>query len=264
MGAKNVIHMPLAVNVSRLDEMPIPPLQYDVSFVGSLYEENLFDRIKILPEYIKGYLNAIICAQQRIWGYNFIKDMLTPDIVQQLDRYASLQENSQYRWTHQILYADMINKKITSMDRTVYLESVTDFFTLDLFTGSNIKKCLKEKKHGSISYITQMTQVFRQSKININISLRSITSGVPLRCLDIMGAGGFLLTNYQPELCEYFEEGKDFIYYEDVGDMLQKIDYFLKHEHERKEIARNGYEKVKANFNYEKKVKEILEIASKG
>ena len=97
-----------------------------------------------------------------------------------------------------------------------------------------------------------MPCVFHLSKINLNISLRSITSGIPLRCLDILGANGFLPTNYQPELAEFFIPDEDFVMYESEDDFLQKIEYYLSHEAERKEISYNGWKKVNQNFSYEK------------
>ena len=56
----------------------------------------------------------------------------------------------------------------------------------------------------------------------LNLTLRSITSGIPLRALDILGCGGFLLSNYQPELCEYFTPDVDFVYFNDMDDLEQK------------------------------------------
>ncbi|MBC5712643.1 glycosyltransferase family 1 protein [Roseburia sp. BX1005] len=97
-----------------------------------------------------------------------------------------------------------------------------------------------------------MPCVFHLSKINLNISLRSITSGIPLRCLDILGTNGFPLTNYQPELAEFFIPDEDFVMYESEDDFLQKIEYYLSHEAERKEISYNGWKKVNQNFSYEK------------
>ena len=75
-----------------------------------------------------------------------------------------------------------------------------------------------------------------------------------------MGAGGFLLTNYQIELGDFFENGKDLVYYESTDDMLQKADYYLNHEEERKAIAQSGYEKVKKYHSYEQRVEKILEV----
>ena len=46
-------------------------------------------------------------------------------------------------------------------------------------------------------------------KIYLNMTIKPIQTGLPLRIFDIMGCGGFLMTNYQAELPEYFEIGTD-------------------------------------------------------
>ena len=103
-----------------------------------------------------------------------------------------------------------------------------------------------------------MPKIFKCSKIHLNITLRSIKSGVPQRALDIMGCGGFLMANYQPELAEYFIPGEDLVLYDSVDDLIQKIDYYLSHEEERLQIAKNGYEKVKRYHTYDTRLTEIL------
>lgn len=74
------------------------------------------------------------------------------------------------------------------------------------------------------------------------------------------------MSNFQPELAEYFENGKEMLIYESPEDALAKADYYLdpKHEEERKKIALNGYEKVKRDFNYRKMMGFILEKAGLG
>ena len=96
---------------------------------------------------------------------------------------------------------------------------------------------------GYVNYLTEMPDVFHRSRINLNITLRSIQTGIPLRCLDIMGAGGFLMSNYQPELAQLFENGREMAMYESKEDLLDKVNYCLTHEEERKEIAYLGREK---------------------
>ena len=100
--------------------------------------------------------------------------------------------------------------------------------------------------------------VFKHAKINLNISLRSIKSGIPLRAFDIMGAGGFLLTNYQADFADCYEPGEDFVYFESKDDLLNKIEYYLTHEDERTAIARNGFEKTTAYHTYKHRIDEIL------
>ena len=103
-----------------------------------------------------------------------------------------------------------------------------------------------------------MPLVFKRSKINLNITLRSIRSGIPLRVFDIMGAGGFLLSNYQADFQDLFVPDEDFVYYESKEDLLRKVGYYLNHEDERKAIARNGHEKIAAKHTYRHRVKEML------
>ncbi|MFQ9895758.1 MAG: glycosyltransferase [Lachnospira sp.] len=92
---------------------------------------------------------------------------------------------------------------------------------------------------------------FHESKININITAKSIRSGLSLRIFDVLGCGGFLITNFQSELCNYFEIGKDLVTYDTPQDLVDKCSYYLTHEDERLEIAHNGYEKVKQFHTWE-------------
>ena len=115
---------------------------------------------------------------------------------------------------------------------------------------------------GIVDYVSQMPVVFHNSKINLNMSLRSIQSGIPLRALDIMGAGGFLLSNYQPELAEYFEDAKELALYASPRELLDKAAYYLSHEEERRQIAAAGLRKVRELFSYEVRVKRMLELVN--
>ena len=66
------------------------------------------------------------------------------------------------------------------------------------------------------------------------------------------------MSNWQSELAEYFEDGKDLVLFESKEDMLAKTDYYLKHDTERNMIACSGYHKVEKYFSYEVQVKKIL------
>ncbi len=79
--------------------------------------------------------------------------------------------------------------------------------------------------------------------------------------MDILGAGGFLLTNFQADFLDYFVPDQDFVYYNDSEDLLDKIEYYLSHEKERKEISENGHQKVKENHSFEKCFQELLHAA---
>ena len=76
--------------------------------------------------------------------------------------------------------------------------------------------------------------------------------------MDIMGCGGFLLTNYQQDFLDYFEPGVDFVYYSSRKELSDLTDYYLQHDEERMEIARNGYHKMKSEHTYRNRVETLL------
>ncbi len=266
LGALHAYHMPLAVNTARLNSQLKLPDAFnqksytsEVSFVGSLYDNNMYSQIHTLPDYLKGYFDAAMSAQQEIWGCNFIEELLTEDIICEALRYIGLPDNSDYMFNPQNILANMLNQKITSDERIRLLNHIGNYFSLDLYTASRSDLINNCSRHGFISYTDTMPSVFCNSKININISLRSITSGIPLRCLDIMGAGGFLLSNYQPELAEFFVPGEEFVYFESESDLISKIQYYLTHEDERCRIAYNGWKKIQEYFSYDVRFSKILQ-----
>ncbi len=55
----------------------------------------------------------------------------------------------------------------------------------------------------------------------------------------------------------------DFVYFEDKHDLVNKIDYYLTHEHKRNEIAHNGHEKVKKTHSFERCFEEIFQAVFK-
>ena len=114
--------------------------------------------------------------------------------------------------------------------------------------------------HGRVDYFHKMPLVFKQSRINLNISRRGIKSGIPLRAFDIMGCGGFLLSNFQADFLDDFVPGEDLVFYESKEDLLQKVDYYLDHEEERQAVAKNGHDKVAAGHTYRHRIREMLDI----
>ena len=72
---------------------------------------------------------------------------------------------------------------------------------------------------------------------------------------------GFVLTNYQSEIPEYFEIGQDLKTYASEEELLDKIGYYLSHEQERKAIAQNGYRKAKECYPLKNKVQQLFAVS---
>ena len=273
-GLKNVYYMTLPGVPERVDALKKTKYDQkrttcDVSFVGALYNEahNFYDRIDFNKNpYLDGYVNGIMDAQMKISGYNFVEELLTQEILKQLTELFPLEKDAKSIETDGFRFADyVINRKITSKERLRLLQLIGDElgakYNVKLFTLDDKFSIPGVRNMGIASYETEMPCVFADSKINLNISLRSIKNGIPLRCMDIMSCGGFLLTNYQADFMHEFIPGEDFVYYEDERHMLDLIEYYLTHNSERKEIARNGREKIIKHFTIEAVMNRIFDIA---
>ena len=257
-GITNVYYTPLPANTLQATSFSHTPeqkrrLQAEVSFVGSLYTEkhNLFDKLTNVSDYTRGYLEGMMQAQLKVHGYNFLEEALSDDILADLNKVIPFEGIRSGAETPRYLYTNyFLCRRLTAMERQQTLSAVASHTNLKLYTWTNDSSIPNANYMGPVNYQSEMPYLFANSKINLNITLRSIKSGIPLRALDIMGAGGFLLTNFQEDFLDFFVPGEDFIYYESTEDLIDKIHYLLEHDNERLEIAQNGYEKVKANHTY--------------
>ena len=114
---------------------------------------------------------------------------------------------------------------------------------------------------GLAKSLTEMPIIFKESKINLNITSKAIRYGLPLRIFDILSCEGFVLTNYQPEIPELFTPGEDLVMYGSQEELEELIAYYLSHDKERREIAAHGLETLKANYTYEKQIAKMFEMA---
>ena len=271
-GINTIYYMPLAANTDRLQAMETSTAyqqfqkskwknQADIAFIGSLYTEKhqFYQRLEGISPYTRGYLEGIMASQKLVLGYNFIQDMMTPDIIQDMYKSLPMDPDSRSVATKEYLYAQyVINRQITAIERTELLTAIGEKHNFDLYTPEETLKLPGCINHGKVDYYDMAPYVFKGAKINLNITLRSIKSGIPLRAFDILGAGGFLLTNFQADFMDCYVPGEDFIYYESKQDMLDKIDYYLKHDGERIAIAKNGFERTKEHHTYKHRIEEML------
>lgn len=262
-GIPTVHYLPLAAAPGRLradaDSSDIArKYSADISFVGSLYTEprhQLYHRIQNLPLRTRGYLDAIMQAQKQVYGASFVEELLNEDILSDLRRACPCPPNSDGVETESYLYSNyFLLRHVTAMERTELIRKIGRKHSLQLYTNDSAYICPGCINHGPVDYYEEAPYVFCHSRINLNITLRSIKSGIPLRAFDIMGSQGFLLTNYQEDFLDCFTPDQDYVYYTDADDLMTKIEYYLCHEKERAEIAHAGYEQILRYHTYEHRI----------
>lgn len=274
-GINTVYYAPLAVNTDRIKRMfdlkgkeDISRFNSDISFIGSLYNEkhNLYDKLyKALSAYERGYLDAIMKAQQNVFGYFFLEDLLDDNIINELQKAYPVKNNNDGIETASYIYANyFLARKMASDERIEILNRLGnefgDKYKIKLYTPKSTTNFKNINNMGSVDYYNEMPYVFNNSRINLNITLRSIKSGIPLRAMDICGAGGFLLSNYQADFYDFFTPGEDIVLYESIDDMLSKCKYYLTHDSARERIAKNGRARIEEAHTYDIRFEEIFNM----
>lgn len=269
MGVEKIWYLPLATNAERMEgtincykEESPEEFSHDITFVGNMYERNTYNSIQDkLPDYLKGYFDAVMEAQMNISGGNIIEPLLTAGILEELEKYFNLKkEHDSFSDLSLVFQTTVLGFKIAELQRRRMIIELSKNFDVTLYSDSDVRDLLNVNKMGTCDYWTQLPYVFHNSKININLTIPNIKSGLPLRIWDVLGAEGFLLTNFQAEIPYYFEDGKELVCFEDIKELKEKVSFYLKHEDQRKEIAHNGYEKVKKYHTYESRLESILEV----
>lgn len=266
-------YLPLAADVKQFEKAVLSMTEADyaaygaeVSFVGSLYTEKCRYDSLILSDHTKGYVDGLMEAQLRVYGYNLIADTLTDSVIREImdadpQRYRGedLREGvERYLTAHQY-----IGMKLAALERERTLRRLSEQFPVTLYTRSDASFLPRVDCRGGVRTLTEMPKVFQASRINLNMTMRPIETGLSQRIWDVLACGGFLLTNYQAEIPDYFEIGKDLETYESMEELEEKVRYYLSHEEERMEIAISGYEKVAAHHSYEMRLAQMIKILTK-
>lgn len=262
-----IFYLPLGSNADRWDRALLPLKQctdaktdhfasnrqpsrwrYDLSFVGSLYTEKSIYTELPLSDFDRGFADGMIEAQLKLPGLSLIEDALPSSLTESIKAASpefhflpdALCNTDSYVTANYYL-----GMRISELERIRTLNALAENFQLDLFTRSDTSPLKKVHCHGGVSTHTQMPEIFYRSKINLNITIRSIQTGIPQRIWDVLGCQGFLLSNYQAEIPEHLEIGSDLDCYENLAELKEKAAFYLKHEDIRLAIAEHGYTSVK-------------------
>ncbi|MCR4806605.1 MAG: DUF3880 domain-containing protein [Lachnospiraceae bacterium] len=319
-----IFHRPLISSVERFDKVISSisasdrrKFSGDIAFVGSTYrEKDPYSQLKGLTDYTKGYVNALIEASLKIYGYYPVKDALNDTVISDIKKAAgndfphidgAVMDMDAYAVSHRY-----IGSHLAVVERERTLAALAEHFSVNLYTRSDTsvfksnasdsnndtsvfmsdtaaskndtsvsmsdtaaskndtsvsKSDTSESRnnrpkfngpinstnagpsgkpglyvHPGVNTLTEMPKIFNLSRINLNMTMRPIEKGLPLRCFDILGCGGFLMTNYQEELDDMFVIGRDLEAYSSLEELIDKCAYYLTHEEERAAIARRGRE----------------------
>ena len=118
---------------------------------------------------------------------------------------------------------------------------------------------LPDEMIGGVLSDRDMVQMYSRSKINLGFSSCNTDDAeerilqIRLRDFEVPMSGGFYLVEYMEELEEFFEIGKEIACYSGPEDLVEKVQYYLKHDTEREKIRQSGYERSLRDHTWHKR-----------
>ena len=261
-GIKHVVHMPLAVDGEKvkmvtdtIGKKMKSGYQSQITFIGQLYNKGYEDTyLKQMDEHCRHQVHQAIDTCFLKWNKNLsVYGLMSEKCVEALGEMEGRKVQRYYPYmSEQFFYeALFLCRILANRERIHVLNKLAEQYEVTFYTNDENTKQLSDKvkvKPG-MSYDV-LSHVYRRSKINLNMTLHCIETGVPQRVLDVMAAGGFMLSNYQEELEEMFVPGEEIVLYHNEKELEECVAYYLTHEEEREQIARKGREKVLQKYDF--------------
>lgn len=270
IGIEKVFHMPLAILENKvrmkLQEAEKGEQNADITLVGQLYKmENNLRAIECAEEEIRSDMEREAQKFFFRWDKNTQFHASLPEICvryfSQVDQNTVLKKYPYI--TEQFYYeASVTARLLANRERVTALNRLAEKYRVHFYTRDKDTSQLNEKVRvfPAVHYDNEISQIYHNSKINLNITLHCIESGASQRIFDVMAAGGFLLSNYQPELEEMFVVGEEIVLFHSLQEMEDMAEYYLTHEEERKRIARKGQQKVLRYHDLHDRMEQVMEL----
>lgn len=127
------------------------------------------------------------------------------------------------------------------------------------YSKAFVQSVIKESLYG-----IEMLKALSKSKIGFNFH-----GGVAgdfaanVRMFEVTGVGSLLLTDHKKNIKDYFEPDYEIVTYKNAEECIEKVNYLLNHEEERKRIAKAGQLRCLNSHSIKNRVEYLKEILDK-
>jgi spore maturation protein CgeB len=106
----------------------------------------------------------------------------------------------------------------------------------------------------------EKAKAFSGAKIVLNTMHYGEIIGVNCRLFEAAGCGAFQIAEWKPGLPELFEPEREMVTFRTREELKEKVDYYLSHPKERREIADRAYARSHREHTYDLRLKQMFEI----
>lgn len=145
------------------------------------------------------------------------------------------------------------------------VEALRDLFTLRV-VGDNWRytNIYRRQICPLLDYYTELPCFYYSSVVNLNVTEPHVKSGLNQRFFDIPACGGFLISDRNEEIEQWFVPGEDIVVYNDIPDLIDKVRYYIDHPEERERIAVSARDKVLRYHTMKHRMEKVVQILENG
>lgn len=114
-------------------------------------------------------------------------------------------------------------------------------------------------------YGLKKTKIYNATEVNVNIQSQFYQlDGVTCRPFEVAACGGFCLCDARPDLARYFAVGDEVASFDGPADLEAKVEHYLAHPEERRELAARARTRVLREHTYQHRVRQVLDTLGLG
>jgi len=257
-GFSAVHYLPLAGDATVFSPAEKIDFSCDVSFVGSAMASGYQDMIR--KKYLwTTELDPLIkeCAEALLDNCSYSAADLIATVCDRKKYNLPFTDHRNMTWlaAHVTHCASMLKRKIylgTLIDKGIHLYGDKAGW-YELFDKA-------PKVHDDVPYGTTLSSIYQKSRVSINVTSCQMASACNQRVFDVPLSGGFLITDSQSALGDLFDLKNEVVFYSNTSELIEKVDFYLKNEAERKKISALAREKIIQEHTYKHRIKEIVKI----
>lgn len=239
-GFQHVHHMPLATDPDVFNGEPADTFDRELAFVGT---SMLLELGEALEKHV-GLPRVTAAVEAALNEGRATRDAYTEGMESIIDPalYQSLDESQQRN------VELLLNYEATSQQR---IELARYLAPLGLEVRGDASWSRVVERHGpGLHYFDALPAFYRGTAININQTSLQMRDAVNQRVFDCPAAGGFLITDDQPDLHDHFDVAREVVTYASLPELADKIAYYRGRPDERAAVVRRARQRILNNHTH--------------
>lgn len=231
------------------------PQTVEIAFCGNVYLGAL-EKSRFWKSSISKSLTRVICDRRLQSLERSVWDVMLEEIEklpsETREKYGLYLERKEF-WDYYIFVVWHAANTLIRLD--VLSKTKREIRVYGLFADPKSSDLIKDypnlRYEGNKDHFAELPTIYASTKINICISNGLCYKGVSSKLIDCLASGGFALTDPKEDLVRLFGHTVERIFFRNINELNEKIDYYLARPAEREEIVDTLRQKIQRECTVE-------------